>query len=498
MPPNVLVLLVDALRADRVGVFGERNLTPQIDELAADSVVCPNAYTASNATDVAVTSLHTGRYPLSHGVVNHGSRVTENEKRTVECVPTLPELLSADGYHTATLGRGLGRWHRNGFDSYRPTQSTPSSAVKHRLGNLLAAFHPSLRETARDVYETHLSALEKAALGSDSRTDYDESDEPDPLLRTFERLLDKQTPFYAFVHLNNTHVPYIADPNLVCSYLDRFDYDVETYENVVGTSLIPDSFAERAAETRPELVEQYYVDDGTPSSAVVEAHYDAAVTEADERVGRLLSQLRNRDRLDETLVVLLSDHGESMTEHGIYFDHHGLYDVSVHIPLIFRPPGGHSATVDDLVQITDVAPTIASYTDTEGLEPDGRSLKQVIEDGTSLEREFVMAEEAHTQRRRMVRSADHKLIYLVDGDTVCRYCDVEHAPPVELYDLREDPEEQVNSADEQSKTVTRLRAYASRQVTRYRDARPSCESESDVTYDDEDVVEKRLEALGYR
>jgi hypothetical protein len=116
--PNALLIVVDALRADRVGSACEKDLTPHIDQFADDATIFTNAFTTTNATDPAVTSIHTGRYPLSNGLVNHGSRVSDQEKQRIEQVAHLPAVLSNDGYRTRKFGRPLGRWHRQGFDSY--------------------------------------------------------------------------------------------------------------------------------------------------------------------------------------------------------------------------------------------------------------------------------------------------------------------------------------------------------------------------------------------
>jgi arylsulfatase A-like enzyme len=295
----------------------------------------------------------------------------------------------------------------------------------------------------------------------------------------------------------NTHNPYDADPELVRAFLDEYEYSVE---RVAGLqSKVPDSFEKSISDGKyPEIREKYYFPDGIPSSAVVNAHYDASVKEADQRVGQLLQTLKDTDIYDETLIFFLSDHGESLTEHGIYYDHHGLYDQSTHVPLIVRTPDSVPRTVDDFVQITDIAPTVLSYTDTERLDADGQSLRPALTGDSLDNREYVLAEEAHTQRRRMIRSEDTKLIYLLQGDTICRYCDLQHAPEVELYDLQADPDEVTNVAQSRTADVNQLREQAETAASQYRNKCPSSTDEQAVSYEDEQEVEERLEALGYR
>lgn len=500
MKPNVCVIVVDALRWDRVGSLSGNELTPAIDALSNESVLFTNAFSTTNVTDVAITSIQTGRYPLSHGVVNHGTRVTDDEKSVIEKITQLPEVLSEVGYRTAKFGRPLGRWHRNGFDIYPSfmedtaafdNKGSDEKPITWRIGATLERVHPKLRTAASRLHEAVSPTPGRDELISEY---HDQSDE---VVREFEKFVERDSePFYSFIHLMDTHSPYDADPELVNSYLKEFDY--ETHVPVVGAGTHPELF-DRLVEMGeyPEIEEKYYLPDGTPTTAVTDAHYDASVTQADRRVEALLATLKKSRVYDDTLIVLVADHGESLTEHGIYYDHHGLYDVSTRVPLVVRPPGGADREVDDLVQITDIAPTIESYAGTDQLDADGYSLQSVIEADESINRHFVLADERHTQRRRMVRSTESKLIYSLDDDTVCRYCNVQHAPEIEFYDLTRDPGESNNLARERTSKVEKLRAHGDQKAKELEKRHPD-ETSSGVVYDDEDELEKRLKALGYR
>lgn len=500
MQPNVLVIVVDALRADRVGALGGRPLTPAVDELAQDAATFTSAYSPANTTDPAVTSIQSGRHPLSHGVVNHGMRVTDREKARVERVPLLPEVLSDAGYRTGTFGQALGRWHRRGFDVY-PTVSTHAGLasrgerLKDSVRRTLESVDPRLRDAASAVYQR---AAEPLRRQSNQESAQEEESPGDDVVESATSFVTDEEPFFAFVHLMDTHIQYRPDLDRVREYLDRFEYESRRFETATSTQPVPEELLERVRDgDYPEIRSNYFYEDGAPSTAFVDACYDAAVTEADRRIERIVSALRETGRLEDTLVVVLADHGESLTEHGIYYDHHGLYEPSINVPLVLRPPGGSDATVDDLVQTTAVAPTVASYAGADGLDPDDESLRPVVEGEGSVEREFVLAEEAHAQHRRAVRTRDEKLIYLLEGDTVCRYCGVEHAPPEELYDLAADPAERRNRAGERPDDVAALRERAERRAEAYRDRRPG-QGDRAVSYDDEDALEERLEALGYR
>ena len=501
---NVLVVVVDALRADRVRTLGGCNdLTPTIDAFAEDATTFTNAYSTINTTDPAVTSIQTGCYPLSHGVVNHGWRVADEEKQSVEAVPQLPEVLSDAGYRTGKFGRPLGRWHRHGFDRYpdqmesRVAFDEQSQPLTDRIGELLDVVHPAVKNAGGALYSTVDSVLPKQDPSPEPYAHWEDRSK-DHVVQNLASWIDREEPFFSFVHLMDTHGPYTAPPELVKVYLEEFDYDVDRTE-YEGWE-VPSAFhAEVMNGEHPKIRDKYYFSK-TPSTAVINASYDASVTVADKRFEYILDTLVQQELVEDTIVILLADHGESLTEHGIYYDHHGLYDVTTHIPLFINIPGKSGGTVEEFVQITDIAPTITATLDVEGLKPDGRSLLPAITQGATLDREFVLAEEAHTQRRRMIRTKSEKVIHLVDGDTICRYCDIEHAPDTELYDLETDPEESNNLDRARPADVADLRTKGEDAAEQFVAKRPAGDPDAGekIVYEDEEEVYDRLEALGYR
>lgn len=504
MKPNIVIVVIDALRADKVGTMGGQDLTPNIDSLAAESSVFTNAFSTTNTTDGAITSIHTGKYPLSHGIVHHGDRVTNEEKQVVEGTTPLPEVLSNIGYETAKFGRPLGRWHRKGFDRY-PSSTEDSAArnltslnLKTKLDVALNNIHPKLNRLVSELYQGGVRPLERRLTSAES---YGEADyygnSNDPVVESFRQYVGQSKPFYAFVHLMDTHAPYTADPELVCQYLNEFEYTPDSIDE--NSDSVPDHFHNLVADgLYPDIREKYYSPNGRPTSAVIDAHYDATVTEADRRLGAIKDMLANEGLDDETLLVVLSDHGESLTEHGIYYDHHGLYDVSTHVPLIISPPTGDPGRHDDLVQITDIAPTVLDFLgENDQLSADGASLRPLIEEDDTFDRTAVIAEEAHTQRRRMIRTKEQKLIYLLDGDTICRYCGVQHASAEELYDLSPDSYEKKNLSRKRPDDAAELRSRAEDIANQYSKNRTDSSSKN-IEYDDEEEIHSRLQALGYR
>lgn len=503
MKPNVLVVVIDALRADRVGALGGPDLTPNIDAFADNATTFTNAHTTTNTTDPAVTSLQTGQHPRSNGVSNHGWRVTDEEKASVENVSQLPELLSEAGYRTGKFGRPLGRWHRHGFDHY-PSQMESRSAfdsrdrpLTDRVGQLLDSVDPRVKTVAQSVFGAAQRIIPEQRSQAGPYAGWDDKS-ADRVIQNLASWIDAKDPFYSFVHLMDTHGPYTAPPELVKTYLHKFDYNVDRAK-FEGWE-VPTAFhAEVMDGDHPEVRQKYYFSD-TPSTAVIDASYDASVTVADQRFGFIREILREQGVAKNTFVAVLSDHGESLTEHGIYYDHHGLYEVTTNIPLFIDHPDGSDGRVTDMVQLTDIAPTITATVDISGLAPDGHSLVPAITEGEPVDREFVLAEETHTQQRRMMRTDSHKLIYTTDDDTICRYCDIEHAPDTELYDLEADPQEVHNLGQTDPSRVADLRDCAADAFERLESnrSRMTAEEAGEIDYDDEQKVYDRLEALGYR
>lgn len=480
---NVLILVLDALRRDRVGTYGsDRGLTPNIDGLAEQNVVFERAFTCINATDPSITSLHTGRLPRAT-VLHHGGLVTEEEKRRIESAEVLPERLSDAGINTVATGRVMGRWHRRGFDEYAWDSV---EATETRISRRLKMIHPLLHRVAATTYN---AVFDRIGDGEN--------------VNVVDKFLDAtgEKPYYGFVHLMDTHAWYDAEEGLVDELLQTNDYpdgDLQEFFEDYAESPIVSKLLEPNA-TRADYEH---------GLARLYARYDATVREADEIVAQLIEGLKARGDWGNTALFVLSDHGESLHEHGIYFDHHGLYDETVRVPLVAHIPGIESVRVDDFVQLHDLAPTILDLFGFDGLpDADGRSLIDHLDSGreSSNPRVGVLVEEAHTQRRLSFRTKRYKFIEHVHDETVadfwdtdsiqCGYCRRHHADEVELYDLRRDPDETENLADERPAMIQDLRG---RLTDRLANVSTVSVDDVSVSYKDEDEVMERLRDLGYR
>ncbi|MEM1204647.1 MAG: sulfatase [Acidobacteriota bacterium] len=329
--PNVLIYLVDTLRADHLGTYGyDRGTTPNIDRFAQDAVVFTEARAQSSWTRPAVVSVMTGLYPQSHGVEKRDAALSEE-------VDTLAELLSAEGCVTAgvtTNGNverafGMGQ----GFGVYQHLRESSSLRSVHQPGDRLNAW-----------LFTWLGGWEKAPDTGDA-------------------------PFFLYAHATDPHAPYTPPDRLRLRFAAAADPRLGELEEVRRIFR-----GERAAG--PEVADQ------------LRALYDAEIAVTDEYFGALLEELKRRGLYDDTLVVLVSDHGEEFLDHGDWEHGRTLYDEQLRVPMIVKLPGGTGAGSRLAVRAghVDLLPTLMEAAGLgPGPEVDGRSLLPAILAGASAD-----------------------------------------------------------------------------------------------------------------
>ncbi len=394
---NVLVITIDTLRADRLGIYGAAKVqTPNIDRLAREGAFARHATAHVPLTRPSHVSMFTGLYPAEHGVRDNVSPALPND------VPLLAERFKANGYATAafvasvvlTRQAGLAR----GFDHY---------SDRFEVGEDDARFLNTIQKPGDEV------AAEAAGW-----------------------IRKQQGQFFAWVHLYDPHDPY--EP--------------------------PGRYAVQYAE-RP---------------------YDGEVAWADALGGRLVAALREADAEDETLVVVTSDHGEGLGEHGEDVHGYFVYETTLHVPLVVRGPGVKAGTrIDPVVRLVDVFPTVL---DIGGAGKDiprnsGRSLRAALA-GERLAEEPSFAESlvplVHFGWSDLRAVRDGRWKYIL-------------APRPELYDLDRDPKEMQNLADAEPARARAMRAGLEQQL---RAEQVTARRDTAAAAIPPDLLEK-LGALGY-
>ena len=182
---------------------------------------------------------------------------------------------------------------------------------------------------------------------------------------------------------------------------------------------------------------------GITDKDYVIAQYDGAIAYMDACIQTLFNALETRGVLDETIVVINGDHGETLYDHECWFDHHGLYDVTLHVPLIIRYPGRIPAgkRVSGYNQHKDLVPTLLELADIEtNIAFDGNSLTPLISGEIASYESEIYITECTWMRKHGWRTPEWKLIVALEPD-------FHYKPPVELYNLIHDPDENENLAN---------------------------------------------------
>ena len=390
---NILAIAVDTLRADHVSCYGyEYKTTPFLDEYATRGVRFENFYAPGIPTQPSFTTFYTGVHPITHQIVAHGGKVALDRK-----IPVFTEILQKAGYLTCAIDNlwKMKPWFTRGYEFY---------------------IDPSAR---REYGQT---------VDCDTQ-----NSRAIPWLREHKR-----ERFFLFVHYWDPHTPYIPPER----YRGLF-YQGKPFE---PNNHSMDDFYKRAYG--PAWAKSWftrYVPDGHITNAdFVKALYDEEIRYVDDGIKKLIGTLKEEGIEKETLVIIFSDHGESLTEHGIFFDHHGLYENNIHVPLIMVGPNvPRGRTIKQLVQHTDLAPTIleaAQVRIPESME--GKSLWPLIsgEKNEPIYDKLITEESTRMCKWAMLKD-NYKFI-------LARESDYYNFPPRELYDLNSDPEEKNNLAEE--------------------------------------------------
>jgi arylsulfatase A-like enzyme len=349
---NVVLYLIDTLRADHLGSYGYPLPTsPNIDALAADAVVFTRTQAQASWTRPATGSILTGLYPYAHGAVSLRDRLRPG-------AATLAELLRAHGYQTAAfvtnvnVGGGFG--FDRGFDqfTYLPEDEN----------------RPSLHVRSDAVNEVVCPWLQAHT----------------------------EEPFLLYVHVSDPHAPYTPPDQL----------DERFRDAGLTSALAGRSQPVRRLLDKPELI--------TPENLrYLQSLYDGEIAFTDQNFGKLVSQLKQLGLYERTIIVLMADHGEEFYEHGAFEHGYTLYAEQLAVPLLMRVPGSRygARRVACLARQIDVLPTLLELLGI-AVPPDvqGRSLLPQI-DGDCVEPEsFAQTSLSERTERRAVIANGWKLI----------------------------------------------------------------------------------------
>lgn len=307
--------------------------------------------------------------------------MTDEEKRRVESVTQLTETLSDVGLRTAVTGQSLRRSYPYGFDHYPGTDTEATGVapmtVARRIFDVVNSVSPRAGSMLRSLYGFSNRDVVHNVVTEDH--------ESTVLLSHVD-----SGPFFGQVHLMDTHMPYLGITDDFETPLTTRDYRDVSLEAYAAEHSLTDAQYERLQNAISSL--------DLAGSGELVALYDAAVRHADRKAGHLVESLQDAGLWESTALFVTSDHGESLLDHGIYVDLHGLYDDVFRVPLVTNL--GTGDRVQEFVQLIDLAPTAFDALDVKVPPTEGQSLLPLVTD-----REGRTDRGPHLPRRRTPSAA---------------------------------------------------------------------------------------------
>jgi len=494
---NLLMIVIDTLRADYVGAYGGPAETPSIDGFAADGVLFERAYVHIPITGPSHSSLFTSLLPFEHGVHNNGQVLPESWT-------TLAETLRDNGWRTAgivslgVLKREFG--YRRGFEIYMDTferdwmknaREVTDEAVGIIEGGLSAPYFlfvhysdphepytpPGLDYPKADVLLGDRLIGEVVADGRGNRFEFEVEPGRHPLRFVLHRPQPKEIFRVGTFTVRGKDVELIVPRN----------WEVQDPQSNAPTygSRLPAALELINSERETRKVRLHFTFKRRLEISEVIERYIQEVEFADAQIGRLLAELERRGQLDETLIVFSSDHGEGLGQHNHLAHIHQVYDTLIRVPLIVVDPRtSHAGTrVSHRVAWVDLFPTIAEMLGVDPPSPSsGTSLAPLLR-GDPMAPRPVFAEtrrpDAFTDKRAII-SGNFKFIHSWSDGREWE----------ELYDLETDPGELHDLVSQRPDVSDELRRAL---YDRLRMALRGRADEAELSPDDLD----RLQALGY-
>lgn len=323
--PNVIMIVMDTQRVDRLGFYGSKNPTPFLDTMAKESVVYDRAYAPSSWTVPSIASLFMAQYPSEH-------RVAVVMAVLPAGVATLAEELRAAGYRTGGFSANIEITEEAGFDQG------------------FEAFRTIFRNPKDDAAKVNEAALQ-----------------------WLDEIGPPNAPLFMYVQYMEPHSPYRAHPKITSDEPPALPGEWADWKlaEVVNTG------AFLLASGKP-LPEEWKL---TPHElGRLKTLYDGEVTYLDRQIAALLVNLDKRGFLDNSIIVVTADHGEHLGEHGMLSHGNTLYEEVIRIPLLVRLPDRKGRRIDEPVTLTGLAPALLREL---GLPvPDGFVVPPLSFDGT--------------------------------------------------------------------------------------------------------------------
>lgn len=481
--PNVILIVMDAVRADHLSCYGyHRKTSPNIDNLAKKGVLFERAFSTAEWSYPSHASIFTGKYPSRHKTL--GKDIYLHKENT-----TIAEILSRNRYLTIGVSGNDLLSPINGFS--RGFQKYVVFDIRHEIRSFFRFVKQSPKDFARTL-----------VYGFDGYT-----------YRNIEKikgfLKNCKKPFFLFTNIYNAHAPYNPPRPFKKHFCDNLNrpplsimepisrmmhghsgekmpgFDIRKL-NLIASDHGQYSFMAKELQVSEEEWE------------VVKSWYDGGILYLDYRIGELVKFLQHQGIFENTLLIITADHGENFGEHGLASHQFCLYDSLIHVPLIMVYPKAipRGKKISSLVSLIDIFPTILDLLNIKGHRHDiqGKSLFP-FEDRKI--HDFVCAECGESVRSRLTGSTLRSRLKQYDKGYKCLRTEsykyiISADQKEQLYDIRKDPLEEKNIAGKYPDKTK----YFKKQLENTIDISFFGPKEFPAEKEREEIL-KRLQSLGY-
>ena len=455
--PNIMLIVMDTVRADHLSCYGYyRNTSPNLDAMAREGVIFTNAISPSPWTLPSHASMFTGLYPSQHGL-NH-----RNFKLSPQAT-TLADVLRNIGYQT--VGFSCNPWVGKasgldqGFEEFYEIWLPKDMPSIIRLGEKLLRL-------------VNTGEMDKGAAQANLK------------IKKWLGRWDRSKPFFIFVNYIEPHLGYYPPPPYNELFLEV------SREKAEGVNQDPIAYMARKVEMTEEDFD------------ILKSLYDGEIAYLDSRMGEIFSLMREMRILDETLLIITSDHGENIGDHNLMDHQLCLYDSLIKVPLVIRYPKliSRGRTVSSPVQTVDILPTIFSILQDHetGNHLKGLPGKNILNTNNNVTRAVVAEYSRPLLTLRAFRSRfpefnrmphDREIkAFVKDGVKYIWSSDGRD----ELYDLNQDPRESENIINKEPLKLSELRVSLARWVSSVSSRSTKARS---ATFDR--ATSEKLRSLGY-
>lgn len=532
--PDIIFIVLDTQRADRLGCYGhDRPTSPNLDRFAERSILFEQAVSPAQWTIPSHASMFTGLYPTTHGVTQSSQGLSPNR-------PHIAEVLQSAGYETVGFCNNplvgiLNNGFKRGFETFYnyggaiPSLPRHSSTLPTPLNYLAEGYTQFLRRISYPIqnffgqsdlaFRVSLNAWLTPVWSRLANFKGQNPRSVKDLVWFLEQREQEQSgqPLFLFLNLMETHLPFWPPGE----YIDRMAPYLHRSKEA---RTIMRSWNREAYRWAAPLREPL----GELESRVLNDLYDAEVAFQDDYLGRLLDYLGRRGNAQNTLTIIVADHGDGLGDHG-YFGHAFVaYEELVHVPLIVNWPGRYEAgqRLSTPVSTRRVFHTMVDAAFGQQLGPEQPptpaaldmaavrrlSLRHTIagrdpEQHTAFSEVYPPMNFAKAIERRQPELLDEFRCLETRRAVVRQRSSSADASPMkliriedeaeELYDLRSDPLELDNIVAEQPDLVAALNQSLEHMVSRTTREREAAPAGSAVEIDGDELLKKRLRGLGY-